>query len=360
MSRNQSIVPVILSGGAGSRLWPLSRKLFPKQLLALAGPNTMFQETVARVRTEKFAPPIVISSQDHRFQIAEQLQALGISGAGIILEPVGRNTAPAAAIASLKVLEESPDSLLLLMPSDHVIRDVKAFHAAVDVAAEAAREGALVTFGVKPSAPETGYGYIKSAAPLSNIPGAFSVERFVEKPDKATADAYLASGQYFWNSGMFMFSAAAFIEEMERLEPAMLASCRDAMDQAHRDADFIRLDEGAFRSCKSQSIDYAIMEHASHAAVVPVDLGWSDVGSWQALWEIAPRNADGNVVIGRALAEKTSSSYIRSDGAFVAAVGVDNLVIIVTGDAVLVCPRDKSQDVKKIVEMLSVSDPRLI
>ena len=349
-----SIIPVILSGGVGSRLWPLSRKALPKQLLPLAGPNTMIQDTVERVQGEGFAAPIVISGQEHRFLIAEQLRAAGITGARIILEPAGRNTAPAAAIAALKILEDDPDGLLLLTPSDHIVADIKAFHAAVAVAAKAARGGALVTFGIKPAAPETGYGYIKSGAAL-DVPGAFAVERFVEKPDRATAERYLASGEYYWNSGMFLFRAKTFLQEMERLEPAMLGFCRDAITHAHRDMDFIRLGEVAFLACPSQSIDYAVMEHASNAAVVPVEMGWNDVGSWQSLWDIAPRDASGNAILGEVITEKSRNSYIRSEGPLVAAVGVENLIVVATKDAVLVSHRDAAQDVKKIVEQLEAA-----
>ena len=346
------VFPVILSGGSGSRLWPLSRKALPKQLLALVGSRTMIQETVSRALGEGFAAPIVISNQEHRFMIAEQLRAAGINDAKIILEPAGRNTAPAAAVAVLKVMEDDPDGLLLLMPSDHVILDQKAFLAAVSIAAKAARTGALVTFGIKPSAPETGYGYIKSAAELEGVPGAFAVERFVEKPDRATAQNYLAAGGYYWNSGMFLFSAKSFLKEMERLEPAMLGFCRDAITHAHRDMDFIRLGEVAFLACPSQSIDYAIMEHVPNAAVVPVEMGWSDVGSWQSLWDISPRNAEGNTILGDVVTEKAVNSYIRSEGPLVAVVGVENLVVVATKDAVLVSHRDATQDVKKIVAQL--------
>jgi mannose-1-phosphate guanylyltransferase/mannose-6-phosphate isomerase len=347
------IVPVILSGGSGSRLWPLSRKAMPKQLLALVGDNTMIQETVARTHGNDFAAPIVIAGQEHRFMIAEQLRAAGIADARIILEPAGRNTAPAAAVAALKVLEDDPDGLILLMPSDHVVGNVTAFHAAVQVAAAAARTSALVTFGIHPAAPETGYGYIKGAAPLEGVPGAFAVERFVEKPDRATAQSYLESGGYYWNSGIFLFSARTFIKYMDQLEPAMLAFCRDAITHAHRDMDFIRLGEVAFLACPSQSIDYAIMEHVPHAAVVPVDMGWSDVGSWQSLWDISARNQDGNTILGDVVTEGASNSYIRSEGPLVAAVGIENLVIVATKDAVLVSQRDATQDVKKIVAQLA-------
>ena len=315
----------------------------------------MIQETLARVQGAGFAAPIVISGQEHRFLIAEQLRAAGVEGARIILEPAGRNTAPAAAIAALKVLEDDPEGLLLLMPSDHVIANNKAFQAAVEVAANAARLGNLVTFGIKPQTPEIGYGYIKSAKPLEGVPGAFAVGRFVEKPDRATAETYLAAGDYYWNSGIFLFSAKAFLKEMERLEPGMLGFCRDAIAHAHRDMDFIRLGEVAFLACPSQSIDYAIMEHAAHAAVVPVEMGWNDVGSWQSLWDISPRDTDGNAVQGDVIAQNSRNSYIRSEGPLVAAVGVENLVVVATKDAVLVSHRDSTQDVKKIVERLEAA-----
>jgi mannose-1-phosphate guanylyltransferase / mannose-6-phosphate isomerase len=352
MAKTPSITPVILSGGSGSRLWPLSRKALPKQLLALAGPQTMLQETVNRARAEGFAAPIIISNHEHRFLIAEQLRAVGVANARIILEPAGRNTAPAAAIAALKAMEDNSDELILLMPSDHVIADNKAFASAIAIAAVAARRGALVTFGIRPSAPESGYGYINSGKPLDGVPGAFTVERFVEKPDRATAEKYLSAGDYYWNSGLFMFGAKAFLAEMERLEPRMLAACRDALLHAHHDMDFTRLGEAAFMACPAQSIDYAIMEHTAHAAVVPVDMGWNDVGSWNSLWDIAERTNDGNVILGDVVTEKARNSYIRSEGPLVAAVGIEDLVVVATKDAVLISHKDKSQDVKKIVEQL--------
>jgi mannose-1-phosphate guanylyltransferase/mannose-6-phosphate isomerase len=350
------IVPVVLSGGVGSRLWPLSRKSRPKQLLPLAGLTTMIQETLARAVGGDFAAPIIICGQDHRFLVAEQLRAAGFDKAAIILEPMGRNTAPAAAIAALKIVESDPDGLLLLMPSDHVVADRAAFHAAVAVAAKAARQGSLVTFGITPSAPETGYGYVKSGAALAGIAGAFAVARFVEKPDRETAENYLASGDYYWNSGMFLFSAAAFLKEMARLEPKMLEQCRRTLGAAQRDADFVRLDEATFRDCPAQSIDYAIMEHTRQAAVVPVDMGWNDVGSWQSLWDIAVRSGEGNAVLGDVLLHGVKNSYVRSEGPLVAAVGVEDLVIVATADAILVSHRDATQDVKKIVETLEAQN----
>lgn len=347
-----AIIPVVLSGGVGTRLWPLSRKSRPKQLLPLAGANTMIQETLARALGPDFATPIVICGEGHRFLVAEQVLELGIEGADIILEPMGRNTAPAAAIAALQVAARDPEGLLLLMPSDHVVGDRAAFREAVAVAAKAARTGALVTFGIAPASPETGYGYVKGGAPLDGVVGAFAVERFVEKPDRATAEKYLASGDYYWNSGMFLFAASAFLAEMQRLEPVMLDICRRALDGAGRDADFIRLPKAIFGGCPSQSIDYAIMEHATRAAVVPVEMGWNDVGSWQSLWDIAVRSDEGNVVQGDVLLQSTRNSYIRSEGPLIAAIGMEDIVVVATPDAVLISHRDATQDVKKIVDEL--------
>jgi mannose-1-phosphate guanylyltransferase/mannose-6-phosphate isomerase len=352
MGSQSSITPVILSGGTGTRLWPLSRKALPKQLLALAGTRTMLQETARRAQGEGFTAPLVICNQEHRFLIAEQLRAEGVVGSKIILEPMGRNTAPAAAIAALKVAEEDPDGMVLLMPSDHVVLAPKAFHAAVAVARQAAAGGALVTFGIQPSGPETGYGYIKSGAALAGAPGAFVIDCFVEKPSRATAQQYLTAGGYYWNSGMFLFRACAFLDEMARLQPRMLDCCRDALAHAHADMDFIRLGEPAFVACPADSIDYAVMEKAVRAAVVPVEMGWNDVGSWRSLWEIAARDAGGNAVKGNVLTEKTRNSYLRSEGPLVAAVGVENLVVVATKDAVLISHRDSAQDVKKIVDQL--------
>jgi len=352
MNENPAITPLILSGGSGTRLWPLSRRALPKQLLSLAGKHTLIQETVARVQGDGFAPPLVICNQDHRFLIAEQLRAMGTTGARIMLEPVGRNTAPAAAVASLQVVQDDPDGFVLLTPSDHIVLDRAAFQAAVGVARQAAENGALVTFGIRPAGPETGYGYIKSGAPFSNVSGAFSVERFVEKPDRTTAQSYLAAGGYYWNSGMFLFRAQAFLAELARLQPRILECCRDALAHAHIDMDFIRLGEPAFVACPSDSIDYAVMEKAAKAAVVPVEMGWNDIGSWQALWDIAPRDDAGNALQGNVLADRSANSYLRSEGPLLAAVGVENLVVVVTKDAVLVSDRSSVQDVKKIVERL--------
>jgi mannose-1-phosphate guanylyltransferase/mannose-6-phosphate isomerase len=322
-------------------------------LLALAGEGTMIQETVRRARGEGFAAPLIVCNQEHRFLIAEQMRADGVAAAKIMLEPLGRNTAPAAAVAALQVVVDDPEGLLLLMPSDHVVMDNQAFQRAVATAAGAAMGGALVTFGIQPAGPETGYGYIKSGAPVSGLAGVLAIDRFVEKPDAATAEGYLAEGSYFWNSGIFLFRAQSFLDELARLQPRMLDCCRDAMAQSHIDMDFIRLGEAAFRACPSDSIDYAVMEHATNAVVVPVEMGWNDVGSWQALWEIADRDAGGNAVKGHVLTDKSHNCYLRSEGPLVAAVGVDDLVVVATKDAVLISHRDAAQDVKKIVDQLA-------
>ena len=344
--------PVILSGGSGSRLWPLSRRLYPKQLLPLAGARTMIQDTALRFARDGFANPLVICNQEHRFLIAEQLREAGVAQSTIVLEPVGRNTAPAAAVAALLLVRSDEGGLILLLPSDHVITDNSAFHAAIDKALPAARAGAMVTFGIKPAGPVTGYGYISGGEPLADAQGCFRVERFVEKPDRATAERYLASGNYFWNSGIFLFSAKRFLSEMERLEPKMLAACKEAVEKGRKDLDFVRLEENAFAKSPSQSIDYAIMEHTQHAAVVPVEMGWSDVGSWHALWDISEKSQGGNAVKGDVVVQDVRNSYLRSDGPLLAAVGVEDVVVVATTDAVLVSHREAAQDVKKIVDEL--------
>ncbi|HSV29381.1 MAG TPA: mannose-1-phosphate guanylyltransferase/mannose-6-phosphate isomerase, partial [Candidatus Omnitrophota bacterium] len=287
------IYPVILSGGVGSRLWPLSRSLSPKQFLPLAGERTMIQETARRVQGERFHAPIVICNHEHRFQVAEQMRQVGCDPTAIVLEPMGRNTAPAAAIGALLAGKDDPDAVVVLLPSDHLILAQDVFVDAVDKAVAAARAGALVTFGIKASAPETGYGYILKGEELPGCDGCRKVARFVEKPDRATAEGYVASGQYCWNSGMFVFAAGAFLAELEKFEPAMLAACRAALAEGKRDLDFLRLDEAAFAGCPSKSIDYAVMERTDRAAVVPADMRWSDVGSWGSLWDIADKDEAG-------------------------------------------------------------------
>jgi len=345
------LVPVILSGGAGTRLWPLSRELYPKQLLRLVAERTMLQETVARTEgLPGLAPPIVVCNENHRFMVAEQLRELGTAPQAIVLEPQGRNTAPAAAIAALLVSGGADaDPVLLVLPADHVITDVPAFQAAVAVGRVAAESGSLVTFGVVPDRAETGYGYIRRDAG----PGpAFSVAKFVEKPDSATARGYVESGEYYWNSGMFMFRASAYLAELGRYTPAMLAACRAALAAAGRDLDFLRLPAQEFASCPSDSIDYAVMEKTDRAVVVPLAAGWSDVGSWAALADALPRDAEGNVTAGDVLTEDSSGCYLHSTSRLVAAVGLRDHVVVETKDAVLVAPRDRVQDVKELVAEL--------
>ncbi len=346
------IHPVVLSGGVGARLWPMSRAEYPKQLLPLAGSRSMIEETASRARGSRFASPIVICNEAHRFLVAELLGRSGIE-ATIVLEPTGRNTAPAVTAAALLVCERDPDGLMLVLPSDHVVRDGEAFRDAVLTAAEAAAAGRLVTFGVKPDRPETSYGYIRAGEPLPGLVGVRAVELFVEKPDLATAADYLAAGSYFWNSGMFLFPACACLAEIDRFEPSILEACRGAVAAARRDLDFLRLEAGSFERSPSISVDYAVMERTHRAAVVPVDMGWSDIGAWTALWEFSDKDRNGNVLVGDVLAEDVNDSYIRVEsGPMVAAVGIDNAVVVGTEDAVLVTTRATAQDVKLLVNRL--------
>ena len=351
------IHPVILSGGSGTRLWPMSRALYPKQLLALTGERSLLQETVLRAIEDPggefgFAAPLIIANEEHRFIIAEQLRAIGAAADALVLEPVGRNTAPAACVAALRLVQNTPDALMLVMPSDHVIGDLAAFRVAVGRAAAAASAGHLVSLGITPERPETGYGYIAAGMPLDGAPGAFAVSRFVEKPDAETAERYLASGEYFWNSGIFLFPVALYLAEIGRLRPDMLSACKAALAGACSDSDFVRLDKAAFAECPSDSIDFAVMEHTTAAAVVPVGMGWSDLGSWDALWEMAARDEAGNVLSGNVVAEATNNCYLRSEAGLVAAVGVADLVVVATDDAVMVAPRNRTQEVKALVTRL--------
>ncbi len=345
----QPIVPVILSGGAGTRLWPLSREHYPKQLLPLAGDLSMIAETALRVAGAPFGAPIVVCNEEHRFIIAEQLRAAGVAPRAIVLEPVGRNTAAAAAAAAALL---DPGETMMLLPSDHVVRDKAAFAAAVATAQTVVAQGRLVTFGIDPEQPETGYGYIKRGAALPQIDGAYSVRRFVEKPDLATAKAYLAEGGWAWNSGMFLFDAATFLAELVRFEPLIAEHAAAAAKGASRDLDFVRLDKAAFAQSPSKSIDYAVMERTDRSAVVPARLGWSDVGAWSALWELGPRDSDGNVLLGDVAVADTQNSYLRSEHRLLTAIGVHDLVVVATRDVVMVADRDRAQDVKKIVDRL--------
>ena len=345
------ILPVILSGGAGTRLWPLSRELYPKQLLPLASDKTMLQETLLRLDgVDHLESPLIVCNEAHRFMVAEQVRQLDKQTHSIILEPCGRNTAPAVAIAALYGETQSDDPILLVLPADHLIRDVDEFQRIVQLGAEQAEQGALVTFGIVATQPETGYGYIR--ANQSSAGEVFPVAEFVEKPDQATAEKYLASGDYYWNSGMFMFRASRYLEELERYQPEMLKACRNAFTCMTADLDFQRLDETAFAACPADSIDYAMMEKTDRAVVIPLDAGWNDIGAWSALWDVHPHNDTGNVVIGDVLIEGADNCYLHASHRLVAAVGVDDLVVVETADAVLVAKRDQVQNVKGIVEQL--------
>ena len=346
------LYPVILSGGSGTRLWPLSRAALPKQLLPLASERTMLQETVIRLGgMVDIGPPLVVCNNDHRFLIAEQMREIGVEPLGIFLEPMGRNTAPAAAVAALTLLKRDPDAVMLLLPADHLINDVPAFHAAVAEGLKAVALGRLVTFGIVPDSPHTGYGYIQRGDALAGTT-ARQVARFVEKPDAATAQRFLASGDHFWNSGMFLFSARQFVEELEQYRPDMLAACRRALEGGEHDLDFCRLDKAAFADCPSDSIDYALMERTPNAAVVPAEIGWNDIGAWSALWDVGLKDADDNVVRGDVYLDGVKGSYVRAESRMVAALGVENLLIVETPDAVLVADQSKAQDVKKVVDYL--------
>ncbi|KAF1684862.1 mannose-1-phosphate guanylyltransferase/mannose-6-phosphate isomerase [Pseudoxanthomonas broegbernensis] len=345
---NPQLVPVLLSGGSGTRLWPLSREAYPKQFLPLVGRESLLQETWRRVAGLAEAAPLAVANEEHRFMVAEQLRQAGAEPAAILLEPVGRNTAPAIAAAALQATAGGDDPLLLVLPSDHAIAAAPAFRAAVQAARAAAEGGALVTFGIVPTGPETGYGYIKAAAGE----GVRRVERFVEKPDAATARDYVASGAYFWNSGMFLFRASRYLEELGRHRPDILEACRRAFAGASRDADFVRLERESFAACPSDSIDYAVMEKTSDAAVLPVDVGWNDVGSWSALWAASERDGDGNAHHGDVLALECRDTYAWTERRLVALIGLDDVVVVDTDDAVLVAHKDKVQRVKDVVAAL--------
>jgi mannose-1-phosphate guanylyltransferase/mannose-6-phosphate isomerase len=344
------LVPVILSGGAGTRLWPLSRELYPKQLLPLLGPRTMLQDTVLRLAGLETAAPVVVCNEEHRFLVAEQLRAIDCQPGAIVLEPAGRNTAPAIALAAHAALAaDAGDGLLLVLPADHVIRDAAAFRAAVEGAAAAARADHLVSFGVVPRSPETGYGYIRRGTVEG---GAFRIAQFVEKPERERAVQFVASGDYYWNSGMFLFRARRYLEELDRYAPDIAAACRAAFAGAVRDLDFTRVDARSFEACRSDSIDYAVMEKTADAVVVPLDAGWSDVGSWSALRAASDPDADGNVLRGDVLALETRGSYVYSEDRLVATIGLVDCVVVETKDAVLVAPNDRVQDVKQLVARL--------
>jgi len=345
------LTPVILSGGAGTRLWPLSRELYPKQLLALTGERTMIQQTALRLEGMAAAEPVVVCNEAHRFLVAEQLRQLGIAPQAIVLEPTGRNTAPAIALAAHAALKAAApkagtDPLLLVLPADHVIRNVPAFHQAVHSALDAAQQGQLVTFGIVPTSPETGYGYIQRGPTSGAV---YRIVRFVEKPAAAVAQELVASGDYYWNSGMFLFGARRYLEELERLAPGIASACAAAFAAAKADLDFTRVDKQLFEACPSDSIDYAVMEKTADAVVVPLDAGWSDVGSWAALHEASEPDAHGNVSRGDVICEDSEGCYLYSESRLVSTVGLKDHVVVETKDAVLVAPRSRVQDVKKLV-----------
>ncbi|MFC0153567.1 mannose-1-phosphate guanylyltransferase/mannose-6-phosphate isomerase [Xanthomonas dyei] len=338
------VLPIILSGGSGTRLWPLSRESYPKQFLPLVGDKSMLQATWLRSAPVAGHAPIVVANEEHRFMAAEQLQQLGVKPSAILLEPKGRNTAPAIAVAALEAMRNGADPLLLVLPSDHVIQNEAAFQAAVTAAAAAAEQGKLVTFGIKPTAPETGYGYIKAGSGT----GATAVERFVEKPDLATAQGYLASGEYYWNSGMFLFRASRYLEELRKFHPAIADACQKAWENGKRDADFTRLDKDAFAASPSDSIDYAVMEKTADAVVVPLDAGWNDVGSWSSLLDVSEQDAHGNAHHGDVIQVDCRNTYAYGSR-LIAMVGLEDVVVVETPDAVLVGHRDRIQEVKDVV-----------
>ncbi|MBM3568783.1 MAG: mannose-1-phosphate guanylyltransferase/mannose-6-phosphate isomerase [Alphaproteobacteria bacterium] len=352
-STADKFTPVLLSGGAGTRLWPLSRTHYPKQLLALTGKSTLLQLTAMRVSDPaRFRPPIVVASAAHRFAVAEQLDQIGVRPAALVLEPVGRNTAPAIAAAALAALQAEADPLLAVMPTDHLIRNSDAFLAALEKARVGADRGFLVTFGVVPDRAETGYGYVLPGPPLAEAGDCLEVVKFVEKPDRATAERYVAERKHLWNSGMFVFRARRYLDTLARYEPEMARRCQDAIDRAKRDLDFVRLDSAAMDACPSQSIDYAVMERTDRAAVVPADFGWNDVGSFDQLWHIGAKDSTGNVVVGKVTVEDGRGNYLHSERRLLAVLGVNNLVVVCTDDSVMVADRERTQDVRRLVARL--------
>ena len=358
------IIPVILAGGSGTRLWPLSRKIRPKQFIDLVDDHTMLQNTVLRLQgAADMAAPMILCNKDHRFMVAEQLRSIDIVPAGIILEPVGRNTAPALAVAALKASANGADPILLILPADHFIRDLDLFHRTLTAGAGLAEQGYLITFGIVPESPETGYGYIKkgnriepsaarAATPAIESTG---IDKFVEKPDLETAREYVQSGNYCWNSGMFMFKASRVLAELEKFNPDIVATCRKALSKGVLDLDFLRLDPDSFAACPSDSIDYAIMEKTDKGAMIMFRAGWDDVGSWEALWQVGDKDPSGNITLGDVLTHDVDNSYINAGSRLVAAVGLKNHVVVETSDAVLISPRDRAQDVKHLVEKLKTA-----
>ena len=345
------ILPVIMAGGSGTRLWPLSRQLYPKQFLNIVGKNTMLQDTVARLEGIEARAPLVICNNEHRFLVAEQLRQAG-GTSEIILEPEGRNTAPAIALAALRAIEGGNDPLLLVLAADHVIQDVKAFTESVNKAIPFAQNDKLVTFGIVANSPETGYGYIHRGGSVGE--SSFVVSRFVEKPDLKTAKKYVDSGEYYWNSGMFLMKASRYLEKLEKYEPEILKACRLSIKDVKHDLDFIRIDAEEFAKCPSESIDYAVMEKTDSTVVVPLDAGWSDIGSWSAIWEVSEKDEDGNRTLGDVISEDSKNCLVHGEDRLVSILGLEDIVVVDTKDAILVAHKDKVQNVKKIVEKLKV------
>jgi mannose-1-phosphate guanylyltransferase/mannose-6-phosphate isomerase len=353
------IIPVLLSGGSGTRLWPLSRSFHPKQLLPLTGQQTMLQQTVMRLSgLEHVAAPIVVCNEEHRFMVAEQLRQIDHQPSAILLEPVGKNTAPAVTLAALQALKQDKNATLLVLPADHSIAHTQALCEAITTLVKPVEQGMLATFGIVPTCAETEYGYIQKGPPLhsnaakTSLP-IFTINSFVEKPDTATAQRYVNSGEYYWNSGMFMFQAARYLEELNRFEPSIVPWCQKALNAAQHDLDFVRVGAKEFSECTNISIDYAVMERISHAIVVQLEAGWNDVGSWSSLWAIGEKDSQNNVIHGDVLTHGVSNSYLHSTSRLLSAVGVDNLIIVETADAILVAHRDKAQQVKEIVQQLA-------
>ncbi|NTS75753.1 mannose-1-phosphate guanylyltransferase/mannose-6-phosphate isomerase [Catenovulum sp. SM1970] len=344
------ILPVVMAGGSGTRLWPLSRQKFPKQFLPLTSGKTMLQQTVLRLANLETLSPLLICNEDHRFLAAEQMRQLDIDDAKIILEPVGRNTAPAIALAAFKAQKDGQDPLLLVLAADHDIQQSDTFCQVVESAIPLAQEGKLVTFGIVPNCPETGYGYIKRGDNVND--NAFVVSQFVEKPDAATAHSYLDSGEYYWNSGMFLFKASRYLTELKAHRPDIYSACEKAISEEHPDLDFVRINTEAFEACPDDSIDYAVMEKTTDAVVVPLDAGWNDVGGFAALWQVKEQDENGNAFDGDVKAVETKNSMVLADDKLVATIGVEDLVIVNTKDAILVAHKDKSQEVKAIVNQL--------
>ncbi len=352
-----ALLPVIMAGGSGTRLWPLSRELFPKQFLSLHSDASMLQVTIERLAGLSNARPLVICNENHRFLVAEQLRQLDVLSGNILLEPVGRNTAPAIALAALHATAEGGDPLLLVLAADHVIQDTVAFQSAIRRAMPHAESGALVAFGIVARSPETGYGYIRHGEPVGNAAdgAAFRIAAFVEKPELAVAESYVASGEYDWNSGLFLFRASRYLAELEKFRPDILAICRQSLAGAQPDLDFVRVDAGVFKTCPDDSIDYAVMEKTDAAVVVPMDAGWSDVGAFSSLWDVLPKDASGNVHRGDVLSHDCRNNLVLAENALVATVGLENVVVVQTKDAVLVAARDRVQEVKQIVIQLKAA-----